>query len=147
MKRKRRKRKKRNRKQREKRSEIENDKRKKKKRKVESRRKKDEERAKQRGQKHKRSANKTQKAPVVAELSSDSEVEDKDQYGVQDKEISSNECAVCFGLYQDDLSSAGKLMREWVECTNERCKKWMHSQCLQVNNDLYICGICKYKFS
>ena len=84
---------------------------------------------------------------MVAELSSDSEVEDEDQYGVQDKEISSNECAVCFGLYQDDLSSAGKLMREWVECTNERCKKWMHSQCLQVNNDLYICGICKYKFS
>ena len=84
---------------------------------------------------------------MVAELSSDSEVEDEDQYGVQDKEISSNECAVCFGLYQDDLSSAGKLMREWVECTNERCKKWMHSQCLQVNNDLYLRGICKYKFS
>ena len=135
--------KKRNRKQREKRSEIENDKRKKKKRKAESRRKKDEERAKQRAQKHKRSTNKTQKAPVVAELSSDSEIEDEDQYSVQDKDISSNECAICFGLYQDDLSSAGNLMREWVECTNEWCKKWMHSQCLQVNNDLYVCGICK----
>ena len=134
------KRKKRNSKQREKRSEIENDKRKKK-RKAESRRKKDKERAKQRALKHKRSANKTQKAPVVAELSSDSEVEDEDQYGVQDKEISSNDCAVCFGLYQDDLSSAG--------CTNEWCKKWMHSQRLQVNNDLQlnVCGIFKYKFS
>ena len=43
-----------------------------------------------------RGPNKTQKAPVVAELSSDSEVEDEDQYGVQDKEISSNECAICF---------------------------------------------------
>ena len=31
---------------------------------------------------------------MVAELSSDSEVEDEDQYGVQDKEISSNECAL-----------------------------------------------------
>ena len=48
---------------------------------------------------------------MVDELSFDSEIEDEDQYDVQDKEISSNECAVCFGLYQDDLSSAGKLMR------------------------------------
>ena len=51
---------------------------------------------------------------MVAELSSDSEVEDEDQYGIQDKEISSNECAICFGLYQDDLSSAGREADEGV---------------------------------
>jgi len=59
--------------------------------------------------------------PVAAEPSSDSEVEanDDDEYGVQNREISNNECAVCFGLYQDDLSTTEKWMREWVECTNE----------------------------
>ena len=83
---------------------------------------------------------------MIDEPSSESEVEEE-EYGIQGKEISSNECAVCFGLYSDDLTSAGKLMREWVECTNPRCKKWMHSQCLQIDSELYVCGICKNKFS
>jgi len=56
---------------------------------------------------------------VAAKLSSDSEVDADEEYGVQNREISSNECAICFGLYQDDLSTTGKLMREWIECTNE----------------------------
>ena len=69
-------------------------------------------------------------AAVAATLrpSSDSEIEadnDSDEYGIQNGKISSNECPVCFGLYQDDLSSTGKLMTEWVECSY---KKWMHSQ-------------------
>jgi len=83
-------------------------------------------------------------SPVAAEPSSDSEVDADEEYVVQNREISSNECAICFGLYQNDLSTTGKLMREWVECTNERCKKWMHRQCLQEDNDLYVCGVHCY---
>ena len=113
--------------------------------KAELRKKKEEEKSKQ---KPKKSGSKTSKIPpVAAELSSDSEVDADEEYGVQNREISSNECAICFGLYQDDLSTTGKLMREWVECTNERCKKWMHSQCLQEDNDLYVCGVCNCRFS
>jgi len=77
----------------------ENDKRKK--RKEELRKKK---RSKQKLQKSKRSRKKT--PPAAAEPSSDSVVDD-DEYGVQNMEISSYECVVCFGLYQDDLSSTG----------------------------------------
>ena len=44
--------------------------------------------------------------------------------GVQSNEISNNECALCFGLYEDDLSMTGKLEREWVQCTNTTCGKW-----------------------
>ena len=57
--------------------------------------------------------------------SSDSEIEvdsDSNEYGIQNGEISSDECAICFGLYQDYLSSIGKIMKESVECTNNRCK-------------------------
>ena len=71
--------------------------------------------------------------PKVSNIPSDSDSQGsgEDEDGVQSHEISNNECAVCFGLYQDDLSSTGKLMTEWVECTNAGCKKWMHAQCLQ----------------
>ena len=88
-----------------------------KKKKAELRKKKEEEKSKQ---KPKKSGSKTSKMPpVAAEPSSDSEVDADEEYGVQNREISSNECAICFGLYQDDLSTTGKLMREWVECTDE----------------------------
>jgi len=93
------------------------------KKKAELRKKKEEEKLKR---KSKKSGNKSHKMPpAAAESSSDSEVEaDDDKYGVQIRGISNNECAVCFGLYQDDLSTTGKLIRAWVECTNQRCKKW-----------------------
>ena len=81
--------------------------------------KKEEEKLKQ---KSKKSGNKSHKMPRAASCHSEVEADD-DEYGVQNREISNNECAVCFGLYQDDLSTTGKLMREWVECTNQRCKK------------------------
>ena len=61
--------------------------------------------------------------------------------GLQSREISNNESAVCFGLYQDDLLSTGKLLTEWVECTNASCKKWMHAQCQQLSDGLYNCGL------
>jgi len=34
---------------------------------------------------------------------------DCDEYGAQNNETSNNECAVCFGLCQNDFSSTGKL--------------------------------------
>ena len=52
--------------------------------------------------------------------------------GVQSNEISNNECALCFGLYEDDLSMTRKLEREWVQCTNITCGKWMHVEYLNV---------------
>ena len=85
----------------------------------------------------------TKKTPVASPSDSDSQDED----GIQSKEISSNECAICFGLYQDDLSSTGKLLTEWVECPNIACKKWMHIQCLQLSDGLYVCGLCSAQFS
>ena len=42
-------------------------------------------------------------------------------------EISNNECPLCFGLYDDDFCSTGKLQRDWVQCTRMTCKKWMHA--------------------
>ena len=56
----------------------------------------------------------TKKTPVASPSDSDSQ----DQDGIQSKEILSNECAICFGLYQDDLTSTGKLLTEWVKCPN-----------------------------
>ena len=97
----------------------------------------------------KRSNAKAKKVPVVSNIPSDSDSQGsgEDEDGVQSCEISNNECAVCFGLYQDDLSSTGKLLNEWVECTNAGCKKWMHVQCLQLSDGLYICGLCGAQFS
>ena len=85
----------------------------------------------------------TKKTPVASPSDSDSQDED----GIQSKEISSNKCAFCFGLYQDDLSFTGKLLTEWAECSNIACKKWMHIQCLQLSDGLYVYGLCSAQFS
>ena len=45
--------------------------------------------------------------------------------GLQEAEISSNECAVCFGLYEDDVAD-GQLTQEWIQCTETGGGKWMH---------------------
>ena len=68
--------------------------------------------------------------------------------GVQVGEVSSNECAICLGAYEDDVQD-GKLMYGWVECTHSECKKWMHESCLQKDpgdEDLLVCGVCKSVF-
>ena len=49
--------------------------------------------------------------------------------GLQSRESTSNECTACFGSYDDDLNSDGTLLREWVQCTNNDCQKWMHEDC------------------
>ena len=45
--------------------------------------------------------------------------------GLQEAEISSSECATCFGLYEDDFID-GQLVQEWIQCTDPDCGKWMH---------------------
>ena len=67
--------------------------------------------------------------------------------GVQSNEISNNECALCFGLYEDDLSMTGILEREWVQCTNTTCGKWMHAECLNTEDGMFVCGLCNMFFS
>ena len=68
--------------------------------------------------------------------------------GLQEAEISSGECAVCFGLYEDDLID-GQLVLEWIQCTDTDCWKWMHASCLNIdsNGKLFICHVRKNTFS
>ena len=124
------------------------------------RKRKEKEAEKQRKAEMKKSKEKAAKKPSKSKQSnkktavpsdpppSDSESQGSgDEDGIQSHEISNNECAICFGLCQDDLSSTGKLLTEWVECTNTTCKKWMHIQCLQLKDGLYVCGLCGAHFS
>ena len=51
--------------------------------------------------------------------------------GPQRREVSSNECAVCFSLYDEDIDSeTGDLMSDWIQCTNDGCGVWVHTECL-----------------
>ena len=60
-------------------------------------------------------------------------------------EISTSECAACFGLYEEDLSPEGELTEDRVECTN--CEKWMHSRCVQLDDqELMACCVCSTLF-
>ena len=56
-----------------------------------------------------------------------------------------NECAVCFGLYEDDIAD-GQLTQEWIQCTEAGCRKWMHISCLDTDGDMFICNVCKNAF-
>ena len=68
--------------------------------------------------------------------------------GLQHREISNNECAVCIGAYDDDVID-GELQREWIRCTNvHSCGKWMHCDCIYKNPDgSYKCNICSTCFA
>ena len=55
----------------------------------------------------------------------------KSSSGLQREEISSDECSVCLGAYQDYFDENGELVREWLQCTSESCAKWMHQDCLR----------------
>ena len=66
--------------------------------------------------------------------------------GLQNRESTSNECTVCFGSYDDDLSSDGTLLREWVQCTNNECQKWMHEDCVARGNSCLVCAVCRTEF-
>ena len=68
--------------------------------------------------------------------------------GLQSHEISSNECAVCFGVYEDDLDSdTGEPTCEWLQCTAEDCGVWGHSDCLdRSDRSCYVCPVCQTVF-
>jgi len=69
--------------------------------------------------------------------------DEKSSEGIQNHEISMNECAVCFGAYDDDLCD-GNLLHEWVQCTSADCSKWMHEECLEKDdNNCMMCPLCK----
>ena len=65
-------------------------------------------------------------SPVNPPSDSKSLQESDNDEGIQSHEISNDEYSICFGLYQDELSSTGKILTDWVNCTNPRCGKWMH---------------------
>ena len=54
--------------------------------------------------------------------------------GIQHHEILKDECAACFGLFEDDADSV-----EWIECTNENCRVWAHAECLEMCDNAYVC--------
>jgi len=71
---------------------------------------------------------------------------EKSSEGIQNHEISMNECAVCFGAYDDDLCD-GNLLHEWVQCTSADCSKWMHEECLEKDdNNCMMCPLCNTLF-
>ena len=67
----------------------------------------------------------------------------KSDIGLQGREVSSNECAACFGLYEEDVDpDSGDITREWIQCTDEDCGVWMHTECLDKCDDDFVCCIC-----
>ena len=63
--------------------------------------------------------------------------------GLQRQEVSSNECAICFGLYDEDIDpETGDLANDWIQCTNENCSVWMHTECLEICDHDFVCSIC-----
>ena len=57
--------------------------------------------------------------------------------GIQHREISEDECAVCFGLHEEDPEQV-----EWLRCTNEDCNVWSHTDCLENCDGVYVCYAC-----
>ena len=64
---------------------------------------------------------------------------------VQLEDISSHQCAVCFGSYDDDLVD-GDLIQSWIQCTHLSCSKWMHVDCLDAGEGGMICPLCDTLF-
>ena len=105
--------------------------------------KKIEERQRRALEREEKKKQKQQKKPIKPKKSSNKVGKSStSSSGLQREEISSDECAVCLGAYQDDFDENGELLREWLQCTSESCAKWMHQDCLRGDNDVYTCGIC-----
>ena len=66
--------------------------------------------------------------------------------GLQGSEISSSECASCFGVYEDNVDKSGAVNCEWIQCMNEECALWMHTNCLETSDGEYICAVCQNTF-
>ena len=72
---------------------------------------------------------------------------DRESDGLQSREISLNECAVCFGLYEEDFDEViGHVTAEWIQCTNSNCSVWSHADCLEKADGDYICVLCETVF-
>ena len=56
-----------------------------------------------------------------------------DEVGLQHREISESECAVCFGQWEEDDTE------EWLMCTNDKCGVWSHTDFLEKCDDAYVC--------
>ena len=60
-------------------------------------------------------------------------------------DISNYQCAVCFGIYSDDLVD-DELIQTWVQCTLPTCLKWMHEDCTEKAGDKFlVCPLCNTK--
>ena len=47
-------------------------------------------------------------------------------HGLQRHEFSMNECAVCCGLYEEDIDEeSGDITSDWIQC-NVDCAVWSH---------------------
>ena len=64
---------------------------------------------------------------------------------IQLEDISSHQCAVCFGSYDDDLVD-GDLIQSWIQCTHLSCSKWMHVDCVDAGEGGMICPLCDTLF-
>ena len=60
-------------------------------------------------------------------------------YSPQHSESGVNECTACFGYYCDDISEDGNPTRDWIQCTNGQCKKWMHEDCIKDDDGTMTC--------
>ena len=69
-----------------------------------------------------------------------------DGYVPQNSESTSNECTICFGDFADDLGSDGFPTKNWVQCTNEECSKWMHEDCIMKNDEDNLVCFCGNAF-
>ena len=58
--------------------------------------------------------------------------------GVQQREVSKDECAACFGLFEDDDE-----LVEWIVCTNDDCKVWCHAECVEKCDVAYVYVVCQ----
>ena len=67
--------------------------------------------------------------------------ESDDDGGLQHCEISKNNCATCFGQWEDDDDAV-----EWLCYT---CGVWSHTECLEKCDDasIYICAFCQTCFT
>ena len=87
---------------------------------------------------------KTAKRRRLEETESNNSKKSKED-DLQHNEISQNECAACFGTYEEDPNT-GDLIAEWIQCTNKSCGVWSHCDCLDKTEGEYVCAIYQTTF-
>ena len=79
------------------------------------------------------------KVPELCVLEQKKRKGDLGDCGLQHQEISVNECAVCCGLYEDDIDEGGNIVSKLIQCTNAHCAVWSHTDCLEQCDGDYVC--------